>query len=302
MGTIAIRKTDWNWMQRMYGIDAGLEGFGRYPVFTAVFTGKYRPGKNRFWTPKVGKTGKNTTSALFKQFSTSIKDLIGPWNIETQELIILIYIQMVYMAMHYSVSDFSSSFIYWFWQHVQHKYIFSLICNFNIQNAHAVASFISTNEWMFLRNSILWQKYLNRGVFNPEPQHSCRMLCHLEWILTYPCARRNKVSRTQCYKGLDLWSCNQLLVIQFCTSYWCLKIRLQFCTWFVLWGKVRTNCIRRRIMAKIWVHKIWVMSFSQFWTVFPSFGREKLGKTGLSQFIPFWTGKTGFGREKPNPV
>ena len=39
----------------------GLEGFGRYPVFTAVFTGKYRPGKNRFWTPKVGKTGKNTT-------------------------------------------------------------------------------------------------------------------------------------------------------------------------------------------------------------------------------------------------
>ena len=40
---------------------AGLEGFGRYPFFTAVFTGKYRPGKNRFWTPKVGKTGKNTT-------------------------------------------------------------------------------------------------------------------------------------------------------------------------------------------------------------------------------------------------
>ena len=25
-------------------------------------------------------------------------------------------------------------------------------------------------------------------------------------------------------------------------------------------------------------------SFSQFWTVFPSFGREKLGKTGLSHF------------------
>ena len=45
----------------------GLEGFGQYPVFTMVFTGKYRPGKNRFWTPKVGKTGKNTTS-LFKQF------------------------------------------------------------------------------------------------------------------------------------------------------------------------------------------------------------------------------------------
>ena len=47
--------------------------------------------------------------------------------------------------------------------------------------------------------------------------------------------------------------------------------------------------------------KIVQHNFSQFWTVFPSFGREKLGKTGLSQFIPFWTGKTGFGREKPNP-
>ena len=64
-------------------LKAGLEGFGRYPVFTMVFTGKYRPGKNMFWTPKVGKTGKNTTSIFFKQFSTSIKDLIGPWNIET---------------------------------------------------------------------------------------------------------------------------------------------------------------------------------------------------------------------------
>ena len=42
-------------------------------------------------------------------------------------------------------------------------------------------------------------------------------------------------------------------------------------------------------------------NFSQFWTVFPSFGWEKLGKTGLAQFILFWTGKIGFGREKPNP-
>ena len=104
----------------------------------------------------------------------------------------------------------------------------------------------------------------------------------------------------------------------------------------VLWIKARTNCIIR--ITEISVHKIWIMSsyiitsglyeplvcpvkllfdtshfgelfeawkivqhnFSQFWTVFPSFGREKLGKTGLSQFIPFWTGKTGFGREKPN--
>ena len=55
--------------------EPGLEGFGRHPVFTTVFTGKYRPGKNRFWTPKVGKTGKNTT-LLFKQFHISIKSLI----------------------------------------------------------------------------------------------------------------------------------------------------------------------------------------------------------------------------------
>ena len=54
----------------VYGV-SGLEGFGRYPVFTVVFTGKYCPGKNRFWTLKEGKTGKNTTS-LLKQFHISI--------------------------------------------------------------------------------------------------------------------------------------------------------------------------------------------------------------------------------------
>ena len=67
---------------------AGLEGFGQYPVFTAVFTGKYRPGKNRFWTPKVGKTGKNTTK-VFKQFHISIKGLIWPWNMLIQDMRIL---------------------------------------------------------------------------------------------------------------------------------------------------------------------------------------------------------------------
>ena len=66
----------------------GLEGFGRHPVFTTVFTGKYRPGKNRFWTPKVGKTGKNTT-LLFKQFHISIKSLIWPWNTLIQDVRIL---------------------------------------------------------------------------------------------------------------------------------------------------------------------------------------------------------------------
>ena len=48
-----LRSWSWNW-----------EGFGRYPVFTTVFTGKYRPGKNRIWTPKVGKTWKNTTQVF----------------------------------------------------------------------------------------------------------------------------------------------------------------------------------------------------------------------------------------------
>ena len=64
-----------------------------------------------------------------------------------------------------------------------------------------------------------------------------------------------RVSRTQCQ---TLRSCNQLHVIQFCTSYWYLKkITSQFCTWFgnrviVLWVKVRTSHITRsRITAKI---------------------------------------------------
>ena len=64
-------------------IKAGLQGFGQYPGFTAVFTGKYRLGKNRFWTPKVGKT------ELFKQFHISIKGLIWPWNTLIQDMRIL---------------------------------------------------------------------------------------------------------------------------------------------------------------------------------------------------------------------
>ena len=46
-------------------VESGLEGFGRYPVFTAVFTGKYRPGKNRFWTPKVEKKREKHNLGLF---------------------------------------------------------------------------------------------------------------------------------------------------------------------------------------------------------------------------------------------
>ena len=178
---------------------------------------------------------------------------------------------------------------------------------------------------------------------------SIHVKCSAIWSWFWPILvpdRIKCVQNTNCHKGLDLWSCNQLLVIQFCTSLLYVKIRSQFCTWLgnrviVLWVKVRTNCIiRTRIVTKIykfttfglWVHKsittglyeplvcpvkfsfdtshfgelfgawnIVLHNFSQFWTVFPSFGREELGKTGLSQFIPFWTGKTGFGWEKPNP-
>ena len=70
---------------------------------------------------------------------------------------------------------------------------------------------------------------------------------------TYPCARQNKESRTQCHN----WPWNQLFVIQFCISYRYLIIRSQVCTLFgnrviLLWVKVRTNCIiRTGITAKI---------------------------------------------------
>ena len=70
------------------------------------------------------------------------------------------------------------------------------------------------------------------------------------------CQTELRVPRTQCHKGQDLWFCNQLLVNQFCTSYWYryLKIRSLFCIWFgnnfiVFRVKVRTNSIiRTRIM------------------------------------------------------
>ena len=78
-------------------LESGLEGFGRYPVFTAVFTGKYRSWDKQVLDTQSGKNRENTASVLIKQFNTSIKDLTGPWNIEeTQGLIIFIYIQMVF--------------------------------------------------------------------------------------------------------------------------------------------------------------------------------------------------------------
>ena len=48
------------------------------------------------------------------------------------------------------------------------------------------------------------------------------------------CQTELRVPRTQWHKGQDLWFCNQLLVNQFCTSYWYryLKIRSLFCIWF----------------------------------------------------------------------
>ena len=86
------------------GFKTGLEGFGQYPVFTAVFTGKYRPGKNRFWTPKVGKTGKNTTW-LYNQFHISIKGSIWLWNTLIKDMRILSSV-----GSRDTVSDFASSF------------------------------------------------------------------------------------------------------------------------------------------------------------------------------------------------
>ena len=132
------------------------------------------------------------------------------------------------------------------------------------------------------------------------------------------------MSRTQCHKGLDLWSCNQLLVIQFWTSHWYLKIGSQFCTWFgnrviVLWVKVRMNCIiRLRIPAIISVHEIWIMSSKVITTVcmkwasslpcwvfiwcmtfLEYFFRLKYSPyffPVLDSFSQFWTGKTGKNR------
>ena len=88
----------------VYVLVPGLEGFGQYPVFTAVFTGKYRPGKNRFWTPKVGKTGKNTTW-LYNQFHISIKGSIWLWSTLIKDIRILSSV-----GSRDTVSDFASSF------------------------------------------------------------------------------------------------------------------------------------------------------------------------------------------------
>ena len=158
--------------------------------------------------------------------------------------------------------------------------------------------FISTDEWMSLRNSpFLWRKMdsSNRvgGTWSsnlmtnalPFEVWTIRTRCflphvfffntdwwwmdvvtkmpHFRWFQsrtlgfmpnalpfevdsTYPCARQNKESRTQCHN----WPWNQLFVIQFCTSYRYLIIRSQVCTLFgnmviLLWVKVRTNCIIR---------------------------------------------------------
>ena len=42
-------------------------------------------------------------------------------------------------------------------------------------------------------------------------------------------------------------------------------------------------------------------SISQFWTVFPSFGRPKPGKIAISHFFPPRPGKIGFGPSKTQP-
>ena len=167
------------------------------------------------------------------------------------------------------------------------------------------------------------------------------IMYHFKCILTYPCARPNKVCPE--HNFTKEWAHYQLLVIQFCTSN--LKIWSQFCTWtgfrvMVLHkqSKVRPiSIIRTRITQKfkfvrfgLWTHyylwkgpqlltcssfiqcstfleafsawNIVLYTFSQFRSVFLSFGWEK---TGLSQFFTFWTWKKRFCTLKsqvPNPA
>ena len=168
--------------------------------------------------------------------------------------------------------------------------------------------------------------------------HLCQMFYHLKWFcLLYPCtpvpARMKHVQSSQ--RIISQKACE--LIIQILYILFLHNNRVWPGTmWQQSWcdmSKVRPEDIMRiKIRAKsiftkfgFWAHNFLLnsplaypvqvqfdshisetfccskYSFSQFWTVFPSFGREKLGKTGLSQFIPFWTEKTGFGREKPNP-
>ena len=94
--------------------------------------------------------------------------------------------------MQYYVSDFPSSFINWFYHfHNTHNidYISSLICNVNIQNAHA-AAFIF-NWWMDIlekQSNFSWQKiYSSNGVGvweAPERPTSWQMLYHLNFELS----------------------------------------------------------------------------------------------------------------------
>ena len=137
------------------------------------------------------------------------------------------------------------------------------ICVVNIQND--TCALTTASYFWLMMNGCSWEivNFCEKKMFHsrgfqprtlgfmpnalPFAVHSDLSVRETEW----------RVSRTQYHKVLDLWSCNQLLVIKFCTSYWYLKIRSQFCTWFgnriiVLWVKIRINCIIRiRITEKI---------------------------------------------------
>ena len=51
---VSMTFTDFQWLfqAKCCFSRPGLEGFGQYPVFTVVFTSKYRPGKTGFGRPK----------------------------------------------------------------------------------------------------------------------------------------------------------------------------------------------------------------------------------------------------------
>ena len=135
------------------------------------------------------------------------------------------------------------------------------------------------------------------------------------------------MSRTQCHKVLDLWSCNQLLVIQFCTSYWCLEIKSHFAHGLVTgllcyeWRWEPTVLSKWELWQKfkfirfgLWTHK---SSLQYLWNeplVYPvksylihhileTFSGLKYSAAWffpvLDSFSQFWTGKTGLSQFIP---
>ena len=150
------------------------------------------------------------------------------------------------------------------------------------------SNFSLTNGWTSLRNSSLFcnTKSFNWGALQSHAE------CSTTWT-----ARTRQTLSTSC-----IWILVVVTSSNIAARYLFVKVECEMLTVH----RQMDSAEKQSLFWQRWSHSIETFccskcSFSQFWTVFPSFGREKLGKTGLSQFIPFWTAKTGFGREKPNP-